>query len=143
MSLDRMFEVLEGLRETTSADVAFGQPQEVEGRVLIPVASVATGFGVGFGRGVAEEEDEESEMSRGKEEADALEAEKAAEGGGAGGGAGARPVAVIEVTPEKTVIRPIVDESKVALAGIMLGGWVVFWLLATIRAVFGRKRRGV
>jgi hypothetical protein len=51
-------------------------------------------------------------------------------------------VAVIEVTPEETVIKPIVDETKVALAGIALGGWFTFWLLFTVRAVFGHGSQG-
>jgi hypothetical protein len=63
-------------------------------------------------------------------------------GGGGGGKAKSRPVAVIEVTQEGTVLRPIVDETKIALAGILLVGWIVFWLTATVRAVLrSRKQR--
>lgn len=127
MSLERMFEVVEGLKETAAVDAVFGEPREVEGRVLIPVASVRVGFGMGFGQGTSGEGEEPAE--------EAAEGE----GGGGGGGAGSRPVAVIEVTPEQTIIRPIVDESKVALAGIALVGWVTFWLLLTLRAIFGTK----
>jgi hypothetical protein len=65
--------------------------------------------------------------------------DEAGEGGGGGGGANSHPVAVIEVTPEGTIVRAIVDETRVALAGIALAGWCVFWLLVTMRAVFGRK----
>jgi len=122
-----MFEVVENLRQTASADAAFGEPQEVEGRVLIPVAEVGIGFGLGFGQGTS---------SEGKEESDVPEGGGGGEGGGAGGGAKSRPVAVIEVTPEETVIKPIVDESKISLAGVLLVGWIVFWLTATVRAVF-------
>jgi hypothetical protein len=64
------------------------------------------------------------------------------EGGGGGGGARSRPVAVIEVTESETIVRPIVDETKVALAGIALAGWTIFCLLVTIRAVFGGKASG-
>ena len=134
MALEKVFEVVDKLRDTASADAAFGEPREVEGRVLIPVASVFTGLGAGFGRGTPEDEGE-SEAQEGAGEADASEGE----GGGAGGGAGSRPVAVIEVTEDETIVRPIVDETKVALAGVALGGWVIFWLLATVRAVFGHK----
>jgi uncharacterized spore protein YtfJ len=129
MSLERMFQVVEDLRDTASVDAAFGEPQEVEGRTFIPVAAVSRGFGMGFGQGTAPEDEEEGELPGG-------------EGGGTGGGAGARPVAVIEISAEQTIVRPIVDESKVALAGIALGGWVVFWLAATVRAVFGHSSRG-
>jgi uncharacterized spore protein YtfJ len=135
-----MFEVLEGLRQTAMADAAFGEPREVQGRVIIPVSAVGTGFGMGFGRGTPEEEpDQESEVPWDMEEAPEPEDEGAAEGGGGGGSARSHPVAVIEVTPEATIVRAIVDETRVALAGIALAGWTVFCLLVTIRAVFGRR----
>lgn len=140
MSLERMFEVLDGLRQTATADAAFGQPQEVEGRVIIPVSAVGTGFGLGFGRGMPGHEVEpESEVPWDMEEPPEEKDEETAEGGGGGGGAQSHPVAVIEVTPEGTIVRAIVDETKVALAGIALAGWSIFCLLVTIRAVLGRK----
>ena len=140
MSLERMFEVLEGLRQTAMADAAFGEPKEAHGRVIIPVSAVGTGFGMGFGRGTPEDERApESEVPWDMEEAPKQEEEGAAEGGGGGGGARSHPVAVIEVTPEATIVRAIVDETRVALAGIALAGWAIFCLLVTIRAVFGRR----
>lgn len=140
MSLERMFEVLEGLGQTATADAAFGQPREVEGRVIIPVSAVGTGFGLGFGRGTPGLEVEpESDVPWDMDQAPEKEDEGADEGGGGGGSARSRPVAAIEVTPDGTVVRPIVDETKVALAGIALAGWFTFWLLTTVRAVFGRR----
>lgn len=127
MSLERMFQVVEDLRDTASVDAAFGEPQEIEGRTFIPVAAVGRGFGMGFGQGTAPgDEEAEAETSSG-------------EGGGTGGGAGARPVAMIEISTEETIVRPIVDESKVALAGIALVAWVAFWVAATVRAVFAQR----
>jgi uncharacterized spore protein YtfJ len=138
-----MFEVLEGLRRTATADAAFGQPQEVEGRVIIPVSAVGTGFGLGFGRGMpGAEGDGESEVPWDMEGAQEQGQQEAGEGGGGGGGAGSHPVAVIEVTPEGTVVRPIVDETRVAVAGILLAGWFVFWLFTTVRAVFTHRSQG-
>jgi uncharacterized spore protein YtfJ len=135
-----MFDAVEGLRRTATADAAFGQPQEVDGRVIIPVSAVGTGFGLGFGRGTSGPEGEpESEVPWDVEEAGEGEDGESGEGGGGGGGSTSHPVAVIEVTPEETIVRPIVDETKVAIAGIMLAGWFMFWLFATVRAVFGRR----
>lgn len=140
MSVERLFEILEGLRQTASADAAFGQPREVEGRVIIPVSAVGTGFGLGFGRGMPGLEVEpESDVPWDMDQAPEEEDQGAGEGGGGGGGAGSHPVAAIEVTPDGMVVRPIVDETKVALAGIALAGWFTFWLLTTVRAVFGRR----
>jgi uncharacterized spore protein YtfJ len=140
MSLDRMFGILEGLRQTATADAAFGQPREVEGRVIIPVSAVGTRFGLGFGHGSPQlEMEEESEVPWDMEQASEEEDQGSAEGGGGGGGAESHPVAVIEVTPEGTVIRPLVDETRVALAGILLVGWIAFWLFTTVRAAFGHR----
>ena len=44
---------------------------------------------------------------------------------------------VIEVTAGQTIVHPIVDETKVALAGIALGAWVILLLTLTLRAIFG------
>ena len=58
-------------------------------------------------------------------------------GGGGGGGGGSRPIAMIEVTPDQTIVHPIVDETKTALAGIALGAWMFLLLFLTLRAIFG------
>jgi uncharacterized spore protein YtfJ len=119
-----MFASIESLRGTASADAVFGEPQQVEGKVLIPVAAVADGFGMGFGQDAASESgDEPAPPAQDRQ-------------GGAGGGAKSRPVALIEVTPEETVVKPVVDETKVALASLALIGWIVFWVAATVRSVF-------
>lgn len=129
MSLEGVFSTVEGLRSVASVDAAFGKPQEIEGKVLIPVAVVGSGFGLGFGQGTSSEPPPiESVPAEG-------------EGGGSLAGAGARPIAVIEVTAETTTIRPIVDETKIALAGVALGAWSVFWVMATLRSIFGDRGR--
>jgi uncharacterized spore protein YtfJ len=140
MSLERLFEVLDGLRQTATADAAFGQPREAGGRVIIPVSAVGTGFGLGFGRGTPKvKPDLASEVPWDMEGASEKDDGDGAEGGGGGGRARSHPVAAIEVTPEGTIIRAIVDETRVAIAGIVLAGWAIFCLLVTIRAVFGRR----
>jgi len=121
-----MFDTLEGLRGSASVDAAFGKPQEAEGRTLIPVSSVQVGMGMGFGQGVTEEK------IAGKRASDEVPANS-----GGGGGARARPIAMIEVTPNRTIVHPIVDETKVALAGIALGAWMFLALYLTLRAIFG------
>lgn len=93
---------------------------------MIPVSAVHVGMGLGFGQGIAQENME-----------DAQAADEPPGGGGGGGGAGARPIALIEVTTDQTIIHPIVDETKVALAGIALGAWVFLLLTLTLRAILG------
>ncbi|MCK4449322.1 MAG: hypothetical protein KAX26_01895, partial [Anaerolineae bacterium] len=91
-------------------------------------AEIGYGFAMGFGQGPTAEEET---------------AEKAAEetggGGGAGGGVKARPLAIVEVTPEGTWVKPIVDEQKVTLAGAMLAGWAVFCLARALVKIFGQQ----
>lgn len=125
MTLERLFDTLEGLRSSASVDAAFGKPQETEGRTMIPVSSVHVGMGMGFGQGVTEESI-----------ADERASDETPAGGGGGGGAGARPIAMIEVTPDRTIIHPIVDETKVSLAGIALGAWMFFLVAVTLRRIF-------
>ena len=127
MSLERMFRVVEDLGGTASADAAFGEPVEVEDKILISVAETVKGFGMAFHEQIVEGEqdvplpDEQEPM-------------------GVGGAGKARPVAVVEVTPEGTVIRPVVDETKVFLAGIALMGWILLWVVAAVRSVFVGRR---
>ncbi len=149
MSLERVFTIVEGMRQVACADAAFGRPQEIEGKVLIPVAAVSIGFGLGLGQMVRDEHEqgpdegemtpEENQATTKPEEERSEDKAREAEGGGGGGGVRSRPIAVIEVTPEATVIRPIVDQGKVILASVALMAWFVFWLGLTLRAIFGRR----
>jgi uncharacterized spore protein YtfJ len=121
-----MFAALEGLRETSSAEAVFGEPVEVEDRLLVPVAAVARGFGMAFSAEIVDDaEDVEVSSDEGN--------------GSAGGGSGSWPVAVLEISERETVVRPIIDETKTTLAAIALVAWVVFWVGATIRSVFGHS----
>jgi uncharacterized spore protein YtfJ len=126
VSLERVFAAVDDVRGAASVDAAFGEPQQLEGKVLIPVAATGTGFGIGF---------------QGDLSSTDFEDEEASPQVGGGGRGGARPVAVIEVTPEATVVRPIVDETRVFMAAIALVGWVLFWVTATVRSVFSGHHR--
>ncbi len=113
------------MRKKANVNAVFGKPVTAEDRTIIPVAEIGYGFGMGFGQGPAAEE----ETGGGG----------GAEGGGAGGGVKARPLAIVEVTPEGTWVKPIVDEQKVTLAGAMLAGWVVFCLARALVKIFGQQ----
>jgi uncharacterized spore protein YtfJ len=109
-----------------SADVklAFGESRQVGEKTIIPVASVAWGGGSGFGREVPAAENQPAGETAG------------GAGGGQGSGFRVRPIAVVEVSPAETKIRPVVDSTRIALAGILLGGWNVFWIARTLQAIF-------
>jgi uncharacterized spore protein YtfJ len=108
------------VHERASVKTVFGDPIQIEGRTVIPVAKVGYGFGVGMGRG-------------------GLEKEGSGEGGGGGGGLSVRPVAVLEVKDDAVRVKPIPDVTRLAMAGMALAAWSVFWITMTIRAAM-RKR---
>lgn len=110
MSLARVLASLtDHLQSGASVKAVFGEPIEVAGRTLIPIAKVRYGFGAGAGKpreGVGDA--------------------KTAEGGG-GGGASAGPVGVLEVTDEGTRFIPTRSNTKVygaAAAGLLVGLWL-------------------
>ena len=111
-----------------SADVrlAFGESRQVGEKTIIPVASVAWGGGSGFGMG-------RRGLSRQDETA---ELKPNGPTSGQGSGFRVRPLAVLEVSPTETKIRPVVDSTRIALAGIFLGGWNVFWIARMLQAIF-------
>lgn len=117
-----IMKAMTSIQEGASVKQVFGEPQTVGDRTVIPVAAVSYGFGFGYGRG--------TERGNG-------DATPGREGGGGGGGGQvrARPVAVLEITPERVRVEPIVDASRIALAGIALGAWSVYWVSATVRRV--------
>jgi len=121
-----MFTAIDDLGQVASADAILGEPQTVEDKTLIPVAAVSKGFGLSFEQQAPDLDKEPDESTT--EHDDSV-----------GGLAASRPVAVIEVSQDDIVIRPITDETKVGIAGIALFAWVVFWIGATIRSVFGKR----
>ena len=126
MSVNRMFESIEQAREAANWQAAFGEPQVIDDKTIIPVAQVGYGFGMGFGRGgqVSEEDDEPGTEG---------------EGGGGGGGATAKPYGVIVVTPETVYFEEVEDSSKIAVMGIIMVAFSIFQVSKTLRVIFGRK----
>ena len=125
MSLDRMFAAVEGFKDAAHWRAAFGEPQVVGDKTLIPVAKVGYGFGLGFGQGPGQPEEEEKPAPAG-------------EGGGGGGTAAAKPLGVIVVTPEEVYFEETADESRIAMAGILVGALFIWQFAKTLRAIFGK-----
>ncbi|MGC9393972.1 MAG: spore germination protein GerW family protein [Anaerolineae bacterium] len=133
--LKALLEKIGSVGDEINVDAVFGKPEMVGDRVLIPVAEIAYGFGAGMGGGPGgyskdpgdEEVDESSEG-----ECD----EEYGAGGGGGAGGRARPIAYIEVGPDGTKVEPIIDEQKIALAGILLSAWAIAWAGPTLMTLF-------
>lgn len=131
MDVEKILEQIEATPTSASTKTVFGEPIKVGERTIVPVARVGGGFGLGFGRG--KKTPEQGENPAAQEGA----------GGGGGGTVSARPVAVIEITPERVRVKPIVDVTRVIMAGMLLAAWNVFWITLTVRAVRRAHRRSV
>jgi len=116
--IDQLFTRLDEAQKSANVNAVFGPPTTTGDKTVIPIASVSYAFGLGFGQ---DQEEEASDT-------------------GAGGGAGAlaKPVGLAEITPERTHIEPIVDEQTVALAGIALAAWSVFWIARAVIKILRR-----
>jgi len=144
--LKALLEKIGSIGDEINVDAVFGKPETVGDRVLIPVAEISYGFGAGMGTGgpVCCCECDDEEGAEGCEcECHTDHGEEAGGGGGGGGGGRARPIAYIEVGPEGTTVEPIMDEQKIALAGMLLGAWVIAWvgmvLVTLFQAIAGRE----
>lgn len=134
MQLEDIFQAIEDMREKASVNAVYGEPVTVGAKTIIPVADIKYGFGLGYGEGAAEggEQEEPPPSGRGGPP-------PGGRGGGAGGGVAARPVAVLEITDEGVVVKPVVDEGRIAMAGIFTGIWFIFWAARTLKAILGKK----
>ena len=97
--------------ERMTASACFGPPVQVDGQTVIPVARVAVGFGLGSGK-----------------------TPDGPSGGGGGGGGKATPVAVVSISAHGAEVRPIIDVTRIALSGMAMVGWSVFWIARAVRA---------
>lgn len=112
MSLARIFQSwTESLERSASVKNVFGEPIEIRGRTLVPVARVAYGFGAGRGR-VKEQDGEPADT---------------AQDGGGGGGVSAKPLGVLEITDEGTRFIPTRGNGRLytgIAAGFIVGTWL-------------------
>jgi uncharacterized spore protein YtfJ len=106
------------LTEVAGPTAVFGAPVERGDTTVIPCCrvSVGLGFGGGGGAGPARTGEAQGETQADTQAGQAPTA--TGEGIGGGGGSQGRPVAAIVLTPGRVQIRPIVDVTRVAFAGM-------------------------
>ena len=111
MSKDEVLESIKGTHETLSVRRAYGDPVELDGVTVIPVARIAGGGGGGAGGG---------------------EDENQASGGGFGTGFGLQvnPIGVYEVHGGSVVWKPTIDVNRLLKGGQVLAG--IFAVCATL-----------
>ncbi len=115
-----------------NVDAVYGEPLHEGNTTIIPCAEILSvaGFGVGYGSGG---------QAQGDQGAQGAQGQQSGSGGGGGGGGRvlSRPVAVVEITPDGVNVKPIVDVTKLAIAGITTWG---FMLTLALRMTRGRRR---
>jgi uncharacterized spore protein YtfJ len=107
---DPVLENIRGTYDAINVKRVFGEPYQVNGLTVIPVARVAGGAGGGGGQG-----------TNGGE---------SGKGFGTGFGVHARPVGVYEVRGDDVVWKPAIDVNRLARGGQILGG--IFAVCATL-----------
>lgn len=127
MTSEEMVRQITAIPDQLGASACFGVPVERGGHTVIPAARVTFGYGMGFGRGSG------PQSQRTREDGHLVEGE--GEGGGGGGGGSSAPVAVIHIKEDGVEVEPIVDSTRVSIAGITLSAWAVFWITWTVRAI--------
>jgi uncharacterized spore protein YtfJ len=113
--LDAFQDTMEEFLAAADVRVVYGEPIQHEDTIVIPTAEVlcVLGFGLGSGSGTNAQQNAES-PSVGK-----------GNGGGGGGRILSRPVAVVIASPEGVRVEPVVDITKVALAGLTALGFMI------------------
>jgi uncharacterized spore protein YtfJ len=112
--------------ERLGVNAVFGEPVRQGDVTVIPVAEIRFGFGYGYGSGQGRPEEGGPGTGEGS-------------GGGSGAGGRASPKGYIRVSSEGVQFEPVLDVTRIALAGIAFAAWSVFWIGRTMRAV-GRRR---
>ena len=112
---------MEKIFEAAQASAVFTEPVINGNYTVISACEVAAGGGFGSGMGVGATTEQTGEASQSQSQP------ASGVGGGIGGGgfSRGRPIAVIVVGPEGVTIKPILDITRVALAGIGLWSGVV------------------
>ena len=106
--------IFEKFSTVRDVSLVYGDPIEMHGRTIIPVAKIKYSVGAGAGGGY-EREDKDPESS-------GFEEVEGGHGEGAGGSFQVKPVGIYDVTAEKTVYRPIVPVELIILLPLMMTG---------------------
>ncbi len=112
--------MMEDLMRPGRVDAAFGQPQTIGDRTIIPVARVGSGGGFGVGLGGGPDSEGRNVMGT---------------GGGGGGGSSATPIAIVVVTPEEVRVQPIIDATQLGLAAMASLAFNFFWITRLFRGI--------
>jgi uncharacterized spore protein YtfJ len=119
-----VMERFDRLFDAAGHKAVFAEPILAEGRTVIGAAEVMIGVGGGGGGSFPTGEKPAADVEVGEGEDAAANNDNF--GGGGGGGAFSRPVAIIVIDEGGVRVEPVVDATKVALAGITAFGSMIF-----------------
>jgi uncharacterized spore protein YtfJ len=121
-------EPIEKMVDELGVGAVFGEPIREGDVTVVPVAEVRFTFGYGYGSGRGSREEPEGQP-------------RMDEGGGGGSGAGGRASAkgYIRISAHDVRFEPVLDVTRLALAGIAFAAWSVFWIGRAMRAVGSRR----
>jgi uncharacterized spore protein YtfJ len=109
--VDPTEQALSRLVITASADAVFGEPVVNGDTTVIPCTEVVIGMSMGSGGGPVDEA-----------------GNRIGSGSGGAGGARSRPVAAIVMTKEGVRVEPIFDLTKIVLASLTTGAFILLWI---------------
>ncbi len=122
---ERNAQIMDKVLSAAQPGAVYGAPVAKDGYTVITANEVMAGGGYGYGKGsgtAPATPDQPQETSPGG----------IGGGGGGGGFSNGRPVAAIVIGPDGVQIQPIVDVTKLGIAGIT--AWIA--IITTLRAIF-------
>jgi uncharacterized spore protein YtfJ len=113
--LEMVQDTMEEFLAAADVRAVYGEPIQHDDTTIIPTAEVLSGlfFGIGSGGGTGTDENSGKPMGG------------SGSGGGGGGRVLSRPVAVVIASPEGVRVEPVIDITKIALAGLTALGFMV------------------
>jgi uncharacterized spore protein YtfJ len=122
-------EPIEKMVDGLGVNAVFGEPIREGDVTVVPVAEVRFAFGYGYGSGRGRGEEAEVGPSTGEE----------GSGGGRGAGGRASAKGYIRISADDVRFEPVLDVTRLALAGIAFAAWSVFWIGRAMRAASTRR----
>lgn|SRR5574337_567238 len=131
MFLDDLQDRFADMQGKANWHAVFGDVIEVDGRRLIPVASVQYLFGMGGGQGRTQA----GARTRGARRPTV----PTPGGGGGGGGMRLEPIALIDVSNGRMRVEPIINITKLVVVALVAMAWSIFWVARAANAGAARR----
>lgn len=122
-------EMLEQIRQLFTVERVYGEPIEVMGKTIIPVAQIAASGGGGGGEGEGPADPPGRAAREIREEKEAAQGIQYGSGMGFGFGGTARPVGFMVVDGDKTTWMPVVNPEKIAIKALTVVSGLVKMIL--------------